>query len=88
MAEIILEEAPSTKYTHRIEEMPGQPTLLHLAVEQNFVNVTQSLVKRYPGLMYLPTLGKDSKDMPIELALKKKNDETAAYLISQMITTR
>lgn len=88
MAEIILEKAPNKKYKHRIEELPGEPTLLHLAVEQNFLNVSQSLVKRYPGLMYIPTLGKDSKDMPVELALKKKNDETAAYLISQMITSR
>ena len=88
MAEIILEKGPNKKYRHRIEELPGEPNLLHLAVENNLLHVSQSLVKRYPGLMYIPTLGKDSKYMPVELALKKWNDVTAAYLISQMITQR
>ena len=59
---------------------------MHLAAEQNFLHVTKSLVERYPGLMYLWTYEQDDKPsyLPVELALKKYKDETAAYLISQM----
>ena len=65
---------------------PACPTLLHLAAEQNFLHVTKSLVERYPGLMYLWTYEQDDKPsyLPVEVALKKYKDDTAAYLISRM----
>ncbi|XP_068676221.1 transient receptor potential cation channel subfamily A member 1-like [Montipora foliosa] len=62
------------------------PTLLHLAAGQNFLHVSKALVERYPGLMYLYSTEHEDKPsyLPVELALKKYNDDTAAYLISQM----
>ncbi|XP_027051176.1 uncharacterized protein LOC113678493, partial [Pocillopora damicornis] len=89
LTEIILER--DTEEVYKFFRVPkdsdsAQPTLLHLAAEQNFLHVTKSLAERYPGLMYLWTRKKDDNpsSLPVELALKKYKDDTAAYLISQM----
>ena len=88
MTEIILEkDTEKTFKKFRFEEYasePGsKPTLLHLAAVQNFLHVARCLVSHYPGLMYLKTRDK-KKALPVEWALGKHNDDTAAYLISQM----
>lgn len=89
LTEIILER--DTKEVFKYFRVPSKddptcPTLLHLAADQNFLHVTKSLVERYPGLMYLWTYEQDDKPsyLPVEVALKKYKDDTAAYLISQM----
>ena len=90
MAEIILEQNETIDYGGRIEgesKLPGKPTLLHLAAEQDFLHVSRCLVDHYPGLLYLNTAD-EQDDLPVELALREKNDVTAAYLISQMRNKR
>ena len=69
-----------------MEEDPACPTLLHLAVEQNFAHVTKLLVEKYPSLVYTKTqpAGGNIEYLPVEKALMLYNDDTAAYLISQM----
>lgn len=66
-----------------------QPTLLHIAAENNLLHVAKSLVEHYPGLIYLRTKVDDSdpirtKSLPVELALLKFKDDTASYLICRM----
>ncbi|PFX32144.1 Transient receptor potential cation channel subfamily V member 4 [Stylophora pistillata] len=89
LTEIILER--DTKEDYKYFRVPAdtdrtRTTLLHLAAEQNFLHVTKSLVECYPGLMYMWTRKQDDNPscLPVELALKKYKDDTAAYLISQM----
>ncbi|XP_068727782.1 transient receptor potential cation channel subfamily V member 5-like [Montipora capricornis] len=85
--EIVLERDSDEEYRlYRVEEDPARPTLLHLAVEWNFLRVTKLLVEKYPPLLYTETqqVGKKMKYLPVEKALISYNDKTAAYLISQM----
>ena len=65
---------------------PACPTMLHLASERNFVHVARSLVDQYRGLLYIRTEEHEEERpfLPVEIALLKKHDEVAAYLISQM----
>ena len=65
---------------------PRRPTMLHLAAERNFLHVSRTLVSHCHGLLYLKTkkLGEEGPRLPVELALVKKNDDVAAYLITQM----
>lgn len=65
---------------------PACPTLLHLAVEQNFIRVAKLLVEKYPSLIYTKSrrVGEKREYLPVEKALLMYNDATAAYLISQM----
>lgn len=71
---------------YRFEEDSARPTLLHLAVERNFLRVAKLLVEKYPSLVYTRTeaVGEKRAYLPIEKALMSYNDETAAYLILQM----
>ena len=71
---------------YRVKEDPARPTLLHLAAEWNFLRVAKLLVEKYPSLLYTPTrqVGEERAYLPVEKALILYNDETAAYLISQM----
>ena len=85
--EILLERDTDEEYKfYRVEEDPACPTLLHLAVEQNFAHVTKLLVEKYPSLIYTKTqpVGGNIEYLPVEKALMLYNDDTAAYLISQM----
>ena len=89
LTEIILERDTKEDYKYfRVasEDDPTRPTLLHLAAEQNFLHVSKALVEHYPGLMYTYNKKQEEKPscLPVELALKKYKDDTAAYLISQM----
>ena len=89
LTEIILERDTNEHYKYfRVpsKDNPTRPTLLHLAAEQNFLHVTKSLVDQYPGLMYLWTKEQDDMPsyLPVELALKKYKDDTAAFLVSHM----
>lgn len=68
----------------RYKEDSRKPTLLHLAAEQNFLHVSKCLVDHYPGLITLRTSEGKNSAYPVELALGEYNDETAAYLISEM----
>ncbi|XP_028417815.1 uncharacterized protein LOC114542475 [Dendronephthya gigantea] len=91
LAEIILDEDKETDYVDFYDKKAdGSPkTLLHLAAEQNFLHVSRSLVDRFPALLYVKTGEQISKAiLPVELALRKKQDDTAAYLISQMLAPR
>ena len=67
-------------------EDPACPTLLHHAVEWNFLHVAKLLIAKYPSLLYTKTEEVPEKNgyLPVEKALMLYNDETAAYLISQM----
>lgn len=71
---------------YRVKEDPAHPTLLHLAVERNFLHVAKLLVEKHPSLVYTRTrqVGERNKCLPVEKALLSHNDETAAYLILQM----
>ena len=71
-------------------EDPACPTLLHLAVEWNFLRVAKLLIAKYPLLLYTKTeeVPEKSGYLPVEKALMLYNDETAAYLISQMKSER
>ncbi|KAK2556753.1 hypothetical protein P5673_021312 [Acropora cervicornis] len=85
--EIVLERDSDEEYRlYRVEEDPEYPTLLHLAVEQNFLHVSKLLVERYPSLLYIKTekVPGKSEYLPVEKALMSYKDETAAFLISQM----
>ena len=85
--EIILERDSDEEYKmYRDEEDPARPTLLHLAAELDFLLVTKLLVGKYPSLLNIGTeqVGKERVFLPVEKALMCYNDETAAYLISQM----
>ena len=75
---------------YRVRGDPARPSLLHLAVEQNFLRVTKLLVEKYPSLVYIEThpVGENGKFLPVEKALKTCKDETAAYLISRMNSER
>ena len=75
---------------YRVEEDPAYPTLLHLAVERNFLRVAKLLVEKYPSLLYVNTwqVGEERGCIPIEKALMAYNDEISAYLISQMEANR
>ncbi|XP_015761535.1 PREDICTED: uncharacterized protein LOC107340682 [Acropora digitifera] len=89
LTEIILERDTKEDYKYfRVasKDDPTRPTLLHLAAEQNFLHVSKALVEHYPGLMYMYSEKQKEKPsyLPVELALKKYKDDTAAYLISQM----
>ena len=89
LTDIILERDAKEDFKYfRVpsKDDPTRPTLLHAAAEQNFLHVTMSLVEHYPRLMYLWTYKQDDNPcyLPVELALKKYKDDTAAYLISQM----
>ena len=85
LTEIILEKDTEKKYEYfRVKENASKPTLLHLAAVQNFLQVARCLVNRYPGLLYLKTREKKKSVLPVELALRERKDDTAAYLISQM----
>ncbi|KAK2556750.1 Transient receptor potential cation channel subfamily V member 4, partial [Acropora cervicornis] len=89
LTEIILERDTKEDYKYfRVasKDDPTRPTLLHLAAEQNFLHVSKALVEHYPGLMYIYSKEQEEKPsyLPVELALKKYKDDTAAYLISQM----
>lgn len=59
-------------------------------MEQNFAHVTKLLVEKYPSLIYTKTqpVGGDREYLPVEKALMLYNDDTAAYLISQMQAER
>lgn len=85
--EILLKKDEDENYKcFRDEDDPARPTLLHLAAEQNFVHVSKSLVEKYPSLVYLETerVGDERGYFPVEKALLKYKDDTAAFLISQM----
>ncbi len=68
----------------RYKEDARKPTLLHLAAMQNFLHVSQCLLDHYPALIKLRTTEGKNSSLPVELALREYNDDTAAYLISQM----
>jgi len=85
--EILLERESDEEYLHyRVKEDATRPTLLHLAVERNFLRVAKLLIEKYPSLVYVETekAGYEREYLPVEKALMLYNDETAAYLISQM----
>lgn len=85
--EIILEQDNNEEYKYfRVEEDPARPTLLHLAAERNFLHVAKLLTETYPSLLYLETeeVSGERAYLPVEKALLSYQDETAAYLISQM----
>ncbi|XP_067038362.1 transient receptor potential cation channel subfamily V member 1-like [Acropora muricata] len=85
--EIILERDVDEEYSYfRFEEDPACPTLLHLAVEQNFFRVAKLLVEKYPSLLYTETrpVGEKGGYIPVEKALMLNYDETASYLILKM----
>lgn len=85
--EILLERESDEEYLHyRVKEDPTRPTLLHLAVERNFLRVAKLLIEKYPSLVYVETekAGYEREYLPVEKALILYNDETAAYLVSQM----
>ena len=87
MTEIVLESDIDEDFRYYcVEEDPACPTLLHLAVERNFLRVAKLLVEKYPSLVYTETqqVDKEREYLPVEKALMLYNDETAAYLISQM----
>ena len=85
LTEIILEKDKEKKYEYfRVKENASRPTLLHLAAVQNFLHVARCLVNRYPGILYLKTREGKKSALPVELALRERQDDTAAYLISQM----
>ena len=72
------------------EEDPSRPTLLHLAVEQNFLHVAKLLVEKYPLLLYIKTekVRHIMAYLPVEKALMSYSDEVAAYLVSKMKPNR
>lgn len=85
--EIVLDRDSNKEYRfYYDEEDPACPTLLHLAVGWNFLHVAKLLVERYPSLIYTETqqVEEEREYLPVEKALMLYNDETAAYLISQM----
>ena len=87
-AEILLSRDSDEEYKYYYDEDdPACPTLLHFAAERNFLRVVKLLVEKYPSLLYIKTetvLGGKNEQLPVEKALISYNDETAAYLISQM----
>ncbi|XP_068676223.1 transient receptor potential cation channel subfamily V member 2-like isoform X2 [Montipora foliosa] len=90
-AEIILERDNDEEYKfYSVDEDPAGPTLLHLAAERNFVQISKLLVERYPSLLYMETekVGNEREYLPVEKALMTYQDETSAYLISQMEPNR
>lgn len=85
--EIILEQDNDEEYKYfRVEEDSARPTLLHLAAEWNFLHVAKLLTETYASLLYLETeeVSGERAYLPVEKALLSYQDETAAYLISQM----
>ena len=61
-------------------------TLLHYAAELGFLQVTKTLVRKYPQLMTMTT--KDQLEpvkkramLPVELAIEAEKDHVAAFLI-------
>lgn len=71
-------------YEHFVDETNSyEPSLLHFAAEHDFVEVSKMLVGRWPSLVKSQTLMDNA--LPVEVAIDKKKDDTAAYLISQMM---
>lgn len=75
---------------YRDDEDPAHPTLLHLAAERNFLYIAKVLVGKYPSLLNMETeqVGDEREYLPVEKALMSFNDETAAYLMSEMTPER
>jgi len=75
--------------TFRDEDDKTKKTLMHYAAELGFLHVTETLVKKCPGLLSMKTKAlfkpeKKRRLLPVELALTMENDDTAAYLIRMM----
>lgn len=75
--------------TLRDEDDKMKKTLLHYAAELDFLHVTQTLVKKCPGLLALKTKAQLQPEkkrglLPVELALMTENDDVATYLIRMM----
>ena len=73
----------------RDEEDKTKRTLLHYAAELDFLQVTQTLVKKCPFLLAVKTKGQlepvsKRAALPVELAIQAEKDEVAAYLIRMM----
>ena len=83
MTEIILDKDEKNYEEFFVEDLDMKPSLLHLAAKQNFLHVSRCLVERYPSLLYQEATD-DHKSWPVELALRNRNDDIAAYLISKM----
>ncbi|XP_046844774.1 transient receptor potential cation channel subfamily V member 2-like isoform X2 [Xenia sp. Carnegie-2017] len=86
--EIILEDDHAQNFCDESDD--AQKTLLHYAAKQNFVHVAKHLVKKYPKRVYQTTKAVVGKGefLPVEMALEEKQDETSAFLISQMTPDR
>ena len=88
---IILENDEDEEYKYFIDETdPSQKTLLHLCAELNFVSVTRTILQFYPGMLYITTRphNEHRRYLPVELAITKRNDDVAAFLVKQMKYSR
>ena len=70
--------------TFRDYEDKTKKTLMHYAVELDFLHVTKTLAKKCPGLLALETKAQLKPEkkrglLPVELALTMENDDVAAY---------
>ena len=74
--------------TFRDDDDKTKKTLMHYAAELDFLHVTKTLVKKYPGMLALQTEAQLKPErrglQPVELALTMENDDVAAYLIRMM----
>lgn len=88
--EILLESEVNSdnKYEgFRDREDRTKKTLMHYAAELGFLQVTKTLVKKFPLLLGIKTMEPNKKKrrlLPVDLALEAGNDDVAAYLIRMM----
>ena len=85
--EIILDKDEDEEYKYfKDKDDPAQKTLLHICAELNFVSVAKTVLRHYPGTLYITTRPHDEhrRYLPVELAIIKRNDDVAAFLVKQI----
>ncbi|XP_048582080.1 uncharacterized protein LOC5507682 [Nematostella vectensis] len=84
---ILLENESGVDYKYfRDKEDPAHKTLLHLAAALGYSSVCKTILNKYPGQLYITTRphNEHRRYLPVELALMKEHDGTAAFLVKQM----
>ncbi len=86
---IILNNDDVKKYKYfKDKEELSWKTPLHLVAELNFTTVAQTILRHYPGQLYIttnPHAGNENRRcIPLELALMRHNDEVSALLMEHM----
>ena len=93
-ADILLQEDYNTplpegelhKYENFVTVDKQKTTVLHLAAERDLLQIASIFVKLYGNHVYKKNL--KERRLPVEIALDKKKDNTASFLMKNMLNER